>query len=384
MGKKLWLVLPITWICFLFAYDFVYAQEPTNTPEPTITPTVLPGYIPTILPPLSYAGETNICPDGVPQYYGVKTPSPLWMIKCAHCLPDYQGEGQPVIPTPEGFYSEDDDFFTELIAGAGTKFKLNGAGDVLTEFEPDLYYSSYKTGIYSAWSNDGVYLKTTQPYLHYVNSMDLHYEFFNTPNAYAHNLKLGWKIYNFSSDDIIVTIYSNDELNGSQYTIGAGLNRSIEFFSGYTNQQINITRDHYLQFEVLNGGSIATSDVGVFDYASSLTCSWSKLMAFVWTQYPVEVIPDSACDSITGEGEDGEEDYGFTYDGITYGTTRCENLGPYDYEILGVVIGVPYIAYLCVQEIGLGTLALFGVVISLDAMAFIMMAAMLIRNLFIS
>lgn len=61
----------------------INAQEPTNTPEPVplyLTPTPLGTLVP-------YRG-LRPCPDGgVPAGWGTVTPSPRWLMECAHCVP---------------------------------------------------------------------------------------------------------------------------------------------------------------------------------------------------------------------------------------------------------------------------------------------------------
>ncbi|MCD4735609.1 MAG: hypothetical protein K8R53_06165, partial [Bacteroidales bacterium] len=93
---------------------------------------------------------------------------------------------------------------------------------------------------------------------------------------------------------------------------------------------------------------------------------------------------DFVCDSIIGESEEAQDEYGFDYTGIVFGSTFCINVGPYEYEILGVSIDIPWIAYICVQELSLGVATVFGVDISFDAFTVVMAVAWAIRSLFIS
>jgi hypothetical protein len=74
----------------------------------------------------------------------------------------------------------------------------------------------------------------------------------------------------------------------------------------------------------------------------------------------------------------------FSYSGLIFGAAHCVDVGNWSVSILGIAIDIPWIAHLCFQDVTLGTVILFNVVVSLDIIAYVLGVAWAIRNLFIS
>lgn len=80
---------------------------------------------------------------------------------------------------------------------------------------------------------------------------------------------------------------------------------------------------------------------------------------------------------------------GFSWSGITYGETRCFDIGPYGgFDFGGLTsnpIGeMPWLAHICLQDVSFGDVTVFDVIISLEAILYILGIAAVIRNLFVS
>jgi len=80
---------------------------------------------------------------------------------------------------------------------------------------------------------------------------------------------------------------------------------------------------------------------------------------------------------------------GFSWSGITYGETYCQDIGPYGgFDFNGLTanpIGAfPWIAHLCLQDVSFGNAVIFDVEISLEVVLYILGIVAIIRNLFVS
>lgn len=388
-GRKILnILLPITIICgsLLSRFKIVFADG-------TATPTPPPGYLPDIPDEIEYdEGEENYsCPPGPPLYYMTKTPSPLWMLKCGHCLPENQPFMTPTVaytPSPTDMPGNGDSY-----THVQDYWKLNGEGDYIYEFEPDVVqYEINEYGLpRSSWLTQRISVYDTGEDADYQFSLDGLYRLDVTAcsSLYcAYDRSFGMVFKNYDADAVEIEVYDSGELVNYWVLDNPGQIVSKTFDFGSMCNVVDV--DVLITINVtVYGSSVSNPDVQIWDAAYDFICGsfsrqWHEVYAQTHVSFSEEEETNFVCDTITEAGEEEEDMYGFGYTGIELGGIYCLNIGPYEYDILGVEIDIPWVAYICVQEVSLGLIEIFGVAIDLDSFCMLIAVAWALRNLFIS
>ncbi|MCJ7696509.1 MAG: hypothetical protein MUO40_13950 [Anaerolineaceae bacterium] len=385
-GHKIFnILLPITWICFYgLSFGKVFSQEATVTP--------IPGYVPTIHPTIDYEylTENYECPPLTPGGYGTVTPSALWMQKCAHCLPENQ---QIITPTPATTQQPTaypgDEFITGRFQDTDW-WQLNGTGDFITWAEMGETYVGTETGVTYVnfmsrlWQNYGQE-NSTYDLTYYVNyqvqapaSSSIYWGYTRT---------MAFRFKNNTADYIEVEVYdiASGELENF-WVLNPGALVEKNLWSA--SNQVPVDIDEWLAVEIrVYDSNASATDFQFYDYKTQWMSNGNDRLITVRYEpglYSPDPEFESDCIAIVSEGDEEINDSAFDYDGLTFGAIYCVDLGPYEYSILGVEIDIPHIAHICVQEVGIGTITVFGVDVSLDIFIAFLGLAWVVRNMFIS
>lgn len=357
MKKIFSVLLPLIIICGL-DFDIVLAEE---TPEPT--PTYIPAFKPTVV--YDHPGDEVVdlsCPaDGIIDGLGSCTPSALWYQRCSHCIeenmimtpvPPAGGEGTP--------YDENTTLYTNM----SQIFQVNGEGDYVINFVPDVYYNGDDNtrGVFYGNYTGGID--------YYINTINFQYGLEQTaglpPNYCDITNHLRATIQNNMAHEMEVTIYKNGSVYYESGTVEYGdyIYPILRSWSACTVQDwvdefeiefyIDTWFDHVpqieLSFNILN--ELSNQDY-LFD------------VGFTWIQGPWVCPGGDYCGSVICEGD---SPYDSIFPEPGFGDIYCFDIGPYEYHPLGIDIVVPHVAHVCFQELTLGVASILGVSYSMDFM----------------
>jgi hypothetical protein len=350
----------------------------------------------------------NECPDGVPAGYLTKTPSPLWLMYCAQCLPpegsDYDWGESPewVDPTPTLIYptprpteypDNEDVLFSSSTVDS---FKAWGTGDYVNDFDFEVDYvfeevdaSGSETSTYRGF--DSNLQEDDKDYSFYFHLNLDKYKTACTTIYCSHYGKYRLRFKNYAADNVNVKIYV------------AGLEIWNEDISYYSTklfdmeefgqcEVVDFYRDMYIAVEV-QGSHPSASDFQFRDetYLQSFCGLHYRRIAFMIIPGSYDPDPgDSNCDEIQEENDPGGggdgEDY-FDVPGFYYGDPICFSVPTITipmgwlYDLVGLTISdIVWDGFsVCFIPIGFGSLTVFGLSMDLDTMAGLMAAVLLIR-----
>jgi len=396
--KTIGFLLPIIIICsdLLFNVGVIFAQ--TQTPEPTSTP--VPAYIPDVLDPedLPDIGSDFTCPSGGVSGVGECEPASLWLLKCGHCLdnlaPVPTAVGTPS-PTPDPAWEDSYMLFHETLS----KWLLGGSGSPVTEPEPETIYSYESTEdpqdeYMWVWNDSLPDSYTTTVY--YDFKLDVEgYGYYGSNRVvrlYVKNTGLVDDQYGYGNGYAEINVYDNSTGTLSEsWELDYSEQEYIDLW--YAEGSIPIEIDEQLAFEVIaygyNQASLADIQIVVQRLQFFGDPDWEEIASMhyennVYYYSEEEEEEENYCSSVVCEGDTGYEEYGFGYDGITYGAITCFDIGPVNWTVLGVGFTIPWIAHLCLQQIGMGDLNALGVNIDLNIILLTMSVAWAFYYIFVT
>lgn len=363
-----------------------YAQ--TETPPPP------PQYFPTQETNKPDYSDTE-CPEGNPTGYGVKTPSALWWNLCGHCLNDYGIDMSTPAPTPTSTPIPTGLINVSIPWIAGTEnvqdyWYLGSLGVSSFSTPADKRINVDLTTINQAdypwtfsfiYKGDGKHTLQAKPG---TNTLILRF------NKYL----AGELTCQFREGSYLKEVDGEvNDLSNQEFTITEYLGRQDYIVAtDYTNKEWFVEWDIEVDCQIIGSGSASYEfGIGLIADGGYTEDHFELNTEFLWNEiYAVDdeepPVTDSVCSQILEEGEEGsiEDVFGFKYTGWLKGLSYCASIGPYDFNFLGLDFEIPYVAYVCVQDIGLGNISMLGVSISLDAFTIILACAWILRNLFIS
>lgn len=387
-------------------------QALTETPQPTTTITAPPPYNPLINPTIDYGNLE--CPENGsnPVGWGTVTPSSAWLLLCSQCVnaSDWSTSTPSNTNTPNPTLESMTQIACQTAAAGGSPcttptvtvtptatitptatgtptgggmeclYLINGQcwnGGVVSythEFTINGFNNNYFADLI------GVHVQS--PYNTLVNiyyAYDITISWSNADSRYAPTLEnhlwardpqSGWNT-NIDSN------YSNACTPGTSGTCNHTYQKQQPFTNGNPNNQ---GTDFYVNIKNNN-------------------VSWPSgdNIAQGWVYISISSLPTTPTPTATGTpGTDlsycqtvHDEETGFDWTGISYGNEYCIDIGPYGgFDFGGLTanpIGAfPWIAHICFQDISFGELTVFDVVISLEAILYILGIVAIIRNLFVS
>lgn len=360
----------------------VSAYQATNTPTGTIT--AIGGYIPTIV-------STQVldldCGLNTPIGWGTLTPDGVWDVLCSPCMVTAFPSATPTItttaPSPTG---------------------------TLVSPTPSLTPSPTVPPIPST----GLISCDTDP----VNIVTVCTQMAPDVIRFTGQLSSGWNVISFfvGADADLFLHWVVNSASVIDWTGAYGGNNHNVPNDTYlaTGSGIAISSPPNITVAVGNGDFIRIVDVGVYDnalgaypaqigrYFFNLAGSgeaYGNVVTGPSTEYWITTVPWETvgtpapsptpdvgyCQAVNGGGE--VPDSGFEFNGITFGSTACFDIGPiptWDFGFLVVNVNIPWIAHLCLTNIDLGVITAFGVQISLLTISYVWGIAWAIRNLFTS
>jgi len=342
--------------------------------QATVTSTVTapPAYVPTISTAPTYPSDFS-CPSGPISGWGTVTPSTYWSANCSQCVvtPLWTSTAQPAA-TVTG---------TPPTATPVTSTPTPSA----TTTPTPIYTQSATTYTYVSFTSS--YTGATMSCETYYNGLKCQFYFPTPPNArtqYSPVLTIS------APSNSTAYIVSDSVATGKFWYANPDIdNYSMGLSTGtYPATGTGVSVHHTYS------KSVGTS-FGLTFHTSKDTNQSSFWGGTVYIQpqavfpTPIPVTPSvtpTGTPSVYCAAVDGSTsgDSGFSWTGIEYGASACIDIGPEEISILGVDIGFPHLAHLCLQEISIGIMVIFGVTIALDVVAAILFLAFLLRNMFIS
>lgn len=388
--KKILALLPLALLAGLAAFFLpsgsVQAQDPTITPSPTITApppplvTVLPGTFP----------ASFLCPTGVPMLWETVTPSSAWWFFCAQCITTRFPTSTPRTPTPAPsstgtpYTPTSTATPTPTATPVGLTLYLVNA-PVLNIYGSNMTVVSHTESCYNL--EGGIYCSGV-----FTASW--------TTSGFERNMSL-WLGMRRSDNSISnYSVYMWHRINPNYTSSVAQWGARAHPINGQGSDWISWTDDSEDESHVnRNGDPLPTcggtsnpcKEVRPFyirpgnSSNTGVTYNWATYFYAVPGLPPVTpsptatARPGSYCDVTDSVGS-----IAFSYSGLIFGAAHCVDVGNWSVSILGIAIEIPWIAHLCFQDVTLGTVILFNVVVSLDIIAYVLGVAWAIRNLFIS
>lgn len=376
------------WMFYAWAMFFLGLVLAVPVQAQTTTPTVTRTPYPTFLPTATAIGynfpTAFACPAGNPVGYGTVTPDLFWESACGQCLhtpyptstiqPTVTSTGTP--PTPTRTPTATATSTGRVYISCMPSYVGVSCDDLQTNvvrIYPDVsrpaddnFFSSYIK--VSTWDNlpiDLYYLGLV-PGQNWISA-------FNAGNS---NLQLHWGKW---------SVWSPITYGSSNYTCGTNPAR----WCGNTDL-INETYSEHVNFVTCNGnnGSCPNWRVGWSLNGTFISLSKSGNI-YITVQSPYQVptatpTPNTSyCASIEGQGAGAQPDPGLSWSGVYLGTNTCVDLGGWDFSILGIDVSVPLIR-VCMQDVSFANVVLFGMSFSLDAIAYVLGGAWVIKRLITS
>lgn len=365
--RKLKNILITVLIIIFFIWEKAFAQ----TPEPP------PGYIPTIVSGGSENPENFECPpDGeLPLGYGEVEASDLWLELCAHCLPISTPLPPSATQTVQALTPEPTNTPDPNIRWVKCMSPMELCNPLMQE-EPQFIVRAHqeKYNPENFWGN--FYFEDV--YIDYkVNPLmadDGYYEI---------KIDLDWTC----EAGCLRTLSYNYKIIGT--TIGHGdvlVDQGVILFDDETGIHTILTD------QINYGTTYEFTNLHYYVYlyyASGIPQGNYKLNHEMLVSIDDEHVNwdyvESYCSRVHMPQEGGGmDDDAFSWAGIEFGAKYCVEVGPWEVDILGWVISVPEIAYLCAQDVSFGNVILFGLAVSIDVLITFLMVAWVVRNLFIS
>ncbi len=345
-----------------------YQATETGTPTPTIT--AVGGYLPSVAPTVFY--DQLDCGTGTPIGYGSVTPDSLWSVLCANCVytPMPSSTVNPTLATELAMTASSTPSPTLTPVASSQLLYCNGplggyAEVSCTELnEYTLLYSlneAYETDVYFAmdWNKT---LGATITSVRYVVDLELS----SAPSIPCENCNNGWLFYANPAMTGLVGFLQTKYL-GNGYTDSYHVDSTVAF----------ITDANYAWGLAMYGGPLNEVTGSIYVVVNGYPFMYG-------TPTPSS---GSYCAVVNGGGSP-ITDTGFSWTGIEYGSQTCFDIGPIDEWDFGWItfsnINIPWIAHLCLQEIDIGVITLFGVSVSLLVIAYVVGVLMIIRNMFVS
>ena len=373
------ILFPIIWICLLNNFDIVLGQ--TETPPN-------PGYRPTVVTTPIPKGSRNtvICPPVEPGYYLTRTPSNEWLLECGHCLP----ENYPVQTMTPAYEPTNTPFpnngTNQVYAMTGCKYQINGGGDyVCSSWQPETTYVLTEVDkSYSSYTEQTINVKNSEKEVDYEINFHFRYQLQVAPGpSYTWGYTRYFRFYfkNYNADEVSIDIYKDGELFNF-YVLDKSQAVYMPITSGDHSGSIDYDSEYIFDIKVF-GSADGTADFQFRDDVDQYIGGvYSRLFTVSYENQSFQETPEFVLWCATIEEED--DSLWFDYDGITFGDIYCVDIGPYSVELLGWEIGLPYIANICVQEVGFGHVVIFGLDVDLDAFSWVIAVAWVLRNIFIS
>ncbi len=349
--------LAVGWAMLTGAFpSAAYAQ--TSTPTATLTPTITEAPSdPFVIPTRGTNPEDFECPEGYPEGWLTVTPSSLWDIVCSQCFISATGTPEPATSTPTPGAGTPTVTPVTPTATVGPYYYAGGewihpfdivhtAGGgywVIKEWEMNM--SDYLTGIVYKFSGGGGGLQI-KPMAASPVSLFYGDTSFSVYDAEAKVCICEWSgscVWMFEAAHIYDCDYTTNMAYWNQ-PVGAGV-RNVEWQVGYVGSR-TYSMD-YIQPVYYGVPSGPTP-----------------------TPMPTAIPVDSYC-SVIDPGEQQEED--FLWSGITWGASYCIDIGPY------VLFDIPHVAHICVQNISMGYVYVFGIKVLLDIILYVFGGVMIVR-----
>lgn len=344
----------------------VGAYQVTDTPTSTIT--AQPGYIPSVMPTNSL--DLN-CGVGTPVSWGTVTPDSVWSVLCSHCM-------STAIPSPTSLFTVTPSptlgVGTPSVTPSPTTTPVNGGclavgvGVVVA----DVNRTGFVTCSVSpanviecsgsvSWDFTGAGFANIDVPITFIGSPLIGY--FEHDDFWEYGS--GGSLSDITRPGIVYSFGTCEPVWNSGFNTSGSCNLSGAPMTGA-----------FLRWVVYQDSEPDT------DYTFSTKWSINGNCLAV-TPVPTAVSP--YCTVVNGGG--GIPDDGFAFDGITFGSTACFDVGPiptWDFGFLVVNVNIPWIAHLCLTNVDLGVIQAFGVSVSLLTLSYVWGVAWALRNLFTS
>jgi len=344
-------------------------QAPQYQTTSTVTASITsaPAYVPTIIDP-TYPSDFACPEDGTVDGYGTTTPSLFWELNCSQCVITALVSSTPYVPTVTG---------TPPTTTNTPPISPTVTATVESTLVPNnLTFTSWTAGSgglvpsYSCYTyHNGFYCDFAFPTP--TNRRTL----YQSVLTFARN---GWggNVYvvfdaaaggNFWYEHPRTVAFDWNLGDGSYPSVGSGVTEHGSYTLGSS-----AVIDTYQWSKAEDG-----------QYVTWFGTVYYQPQPILPTPVPVTPTgtPSGYCESV--DGSTGG-DSAFTWTGIEYGVAQCLDIGPYEVDILGIAIDIPWLAHLCLQEISIGVITAFNVVVTLDVIIAILLCAWMIRNMFIS
>lgn len=376
-GSRIFLSVTLAGALLFLSVLSVYAAPPAqDTQTPTVTITSQGAYVPTIQPTM--AADDFACGTGTPVGYGTVTPDGLWSVLCSSCMPLEGLETSTPNPTS----------YTPTVTGTPpTPTSTPNTGPALISCgsrgdngvsctEIDAY--TVRLTIVSSGSAQGIFWGSVESFDTATWYVELHSLVYTVGQWYDTTIYPETSLVGGLLDDGGMW-YPPISYTSTYLGCGGGC-RYYDFNVGTYERVIEdvLPGDHLFWVFSRVGGSAWWDTNGMYAIISSVPTGG--------TATPTPGPSGGYCTVVNGGGEPASE--GFSWSGITYGSQYCFDIGPLDQWDWGIVnlanIGLPWIAHICLQEIDIGVIEIFGVSVSLLVVAYVVGIAWIIRNMFVS
>jgi hypothetical protein len=378
-------------------------QEVTSTPEATTTVTAPPAYQPQILSTQDL-GDLSCPPDGSnPVGWGTVTPSSGWNLLCSQCV----SQSEWATSTPADTATPNPTYV--YLTQAACQTAAPGGEPCITS-TPTVTPLSTTTMTSTPSSNivftGGSLVSTGSVYFSDTAEFQRTWSRVLTSDLVTFSGYVGIR-------DASTTRWDNRLVDFQTTYTGSGyVYWNADFVESHENATLNSVslilhdNDGDEIIDLINNpiGSAYLSSSGTIFYRLSYN-SKNPFMSYsipaaeftdngtVISNVPFEPTPTPTvtptasplgyCQSVSNV------ESGFSWSGITYGETYCQDIGPYGgFDFNGLTanpIGAfPWIAHLCLQDVSFGNAVIFDVEISLEVVLYILGIVAIIRNLFVS
>jgi len=373
---------------FSFPVSAMVPLQDTSTPAPTASLTAPAGYVPTVKATQNYG-----CGEGLPVNWGTVTPDPAWSLLCRACIPDESGDLSytltpvpgTITPTATGTPPTVTPTVTPVSGGCGSDLHINPTYNLMWN-----YWLGSTTGIFVAEGSPVTCTKVSDSTIVCNGHREMDYGF---PSGYGQL----WTWIGFQTTPG-THIYTSIQWSGSAVPLvptfgycesGCTLDVPFDDFIApadetygepYTGTTISLTHQR-----LFFGDTVGMGESVNYDFEIRISLGEACL-----DDEPADPTPTPApsgliyCDIVNGEGTEALDDFGWSGVTVTYGS--CFDIGPWEppFPSVSDFGGIPWLAHICMAEINLGVVTLFGVSLSLLMVAYVSALAWALRNLFVS
>lgn len=370
------------------------AQASTPTVTRTATITAPPPYQPQV----NLTLPTNFdCPIGLPVGWGTVTPQAGWEIFCSQCVGVPYGTNTPGTPSPTVTVTG-----TPPTATVTATVTVTPTGTVapneLTLTWTDFFYDSGSIQD-TDHNSSGSSGDSLADWYFYVTGTAISNPFGAMPTGNFRNMGFLATV----SGTLYISIHYTSNFTTTQagfydgFPACSGAPCATTLVGGGTDTDVE------RNYSMTGGTTYSVGGLGLYASGAFSGCANVHCSASVW--YHLSFVPGqsaftptpqatatvaataypSFCAAVNGgDAYSNIDTQGISWTGIATYNLSCFDLGPTHFTLFSYDWDIPWLAHICLQEIDIGNLNVFGVGISLLVTVYALGVAWVLRNMFIS